>query len=1461
MSEHPHESVTKEVARAIRRRFWSQPRWFRRLKRWQRWVVRIALATPLLAALTLLILARSPATRMLLIPQLEAALNLKIDADSVFVRGDGRLQINRATFRVPGFAGPAGQVLRVGRLVADVDWWSSLGGAPRVRRIDVDDVVVRVSQSVDDGGLNVAAFQPPARPARTTKGRPLELPTVALTHAAIELGEHRGGMYSTLKRMPVEGVLRPSPQGREHGYVVNLREVPNIPPRRGEDQPGFVIDGSIKGDDYHLVMDNFRLDAWPSEAVPSPSRQLFSDLGLQGTVDKLIFSYAEADGVAAELVLNRVAMNLPIQPGGPGAAGGKPLRMDGVSGAITFKRDSVLAKIKGVLEDLPYEVTLLYDGVSEDSPFTCELVSKGFRVEKYPKLLPYATDMVRYRLRTFSGPTATIDTRLLLSRGPATAPGTPGEIQFQGWMDFREGSAAFEKFPYRFEHMAGRVYVDNTKIEFADVTGVSESGARLKAHGSLSPPTDDALVDIHVQIENAILDDRMEEAFGPGRRQLLTALFNKEQYQRLRDMGLVLTPEEQVRLTREAADARAQGAPPERLAELERRLRAPVFHFGGAADVDVHVHRPFGPDVEWETNVDVRIREAGLVPEKFPLPVHARNLVCKVTDERAELVSGEFHGLRGGTGVVTGSFLLPPSSNPEAPSRPDVLVVAHGVPLDDLVIHALPGPDQAEPGGSKPFKRMLTDMGIVGVGDAKVRIAPRDALGRSDAFVGTHDDTGFNADVRITGASAAPLGGTPLLQGLDAVLRVTEGDLAMTGTGAPADGQGRVEMEIGSLFAGRTGAGVSIDAVVRASDMDAKLPVERAVEVFSAPAAADMVKLRALYDPAGLASTTTRVTIREGSVRDVHVTMTDAKNASFDMFGGRVALGPVGGVVHVRALDGPTVEYEGFHAPVTFNGFDSGVAVVHGARRYRLSEGQVGPAMTVDVTGVPFESPMIPAVLSPGIGAERMKGWSSLNPRGVFDATVVIGGIEPLRAEAFSGTVRPRSFSLELAGQTVSMPTVTGRADFNGASGRFLALEGHNDVWSAGADGTWQARDGGVSFDLGLSASGAALTPDALAVLPETLRAALGQIALKVDGPYQLEDSRLRWLVGAGTVLDNSTFQGSLSFQGASLEAGVQITGCSGRLDADFALPPGGEPPTYRIALVADRMTVAKAATTNARAVIQSGHTRGEVLVPMVTGECHGGRFSGQVRVTPIPGTDAKEYASEFQVAGVDFAPLLRDFVPLPEGAESRGALEPNRGQLDAQLSLGGIVNEPESRRGRGSLRVAGRNVRVLDLPLVVALIEVSNFVLPSSAGLDFAQSMFFIDRDRVTFEDLSIYSAAVEIRGFGYMSWPGMDLDLRFDSRAARRLPLFSWLLEGIRDQLVTTKVTGTPAKPNIRVEAMPGTRQALARAVGGGQSEPARRLQDIQRRAEATRRTIRPSGAAISANAPEGQTGGGRE
>ena len=111
-------------------------------------------------------------------------------------------------------------------------------------------------------------------------------------------------------------------------------------------------------------------------------------------------------------------------------------------------------------------------------------------------------------------------------------------------------------------------------------------------------------------------------------------------------------------------------------------------------------------------------------------------------------------------------------------------------------------------------------------------------------------------------------------------------------------------------------------------------------------------------------------------------------------------------------------------------------------------------------------------------------------------------------------------------------------------------------------------------------------------------------------------------------------------------------------------------------------------------------------------------------------------------------------------------------------------------------------------------------------------------DGGQIAIEGMSLISSSVELLGVGTATWPELELDLRLRSRATRRIPVLSELLESIRDEFVTIAVTGTAAEPKVSVQSLPETRRVIGRVLGFDESAGDRRLSDLEARAEKQRR-----------------------
>lgn len=1424
----PTPVIDEEAARAARRR--------RRRRR------RIARAAVLgLLAMVVggwFLLTRSPLTGAVVLPRLESALGAKVEADAVAIGVDGSVILERARFLAPGVPGPAGEVFDVERVEAEIGWRSLLSGRPVLRSLTLVEPVLRVSQSREDLSVNLGKLKAPR-----TEGAGGEIPTITVERGAIELGEHQGAAYTPLKRIGINGRLRPTLEAG--AYVIDLRQ---------EDGggAGFDLRGVLSTSEVALTLRGLTLDDWRPESVPTPVRGIFSLLDIRGEIAETTLDYRFAGAMEVTIALKDVAMNLPVTEGGqvadPAAPTAAPLmRMRNVDGVITFDGSGLRAIGAGVLEDLPYQLNLAWTGLDVNSPFTCELVSREFQIGESPQIVRFAPPVVKERLATFSNPTGIVNSVVRFSRG-APVEGRPGAVKLEGRLNFREVTAAFDKFPYRFEHLTGSVRFDDERIDILEVRGRAPSGARVSAHGEIYPPSSESYVNISVHVDEVPIDETLKQAMGPGRRRILDAICNEERYRELISEGLV----------------RAPGAP--------GPAGVPEFAMGGRATIDVTVIRDPGPGSNWHEEIDVRLPEAGLVPEAFPLPILASDVSISVRDNMARVVGGTYRGLRGGVATVEASTDLRKLKVPDAEVVPKVRIVAREVPVDDLLVRATPGAREGEGPGALSAREVLRQLHVDGKVDCEASIDERGP-----------GELGFDISVKVPGVttrarSSSPTAAPFVMEETSGTIHVSETQLEVNLTSrAPGVSAAEAATMAGTARIGLGDAGPAasaIDISVRCAGLDLTSPIAEIVGVFSRETAARVLELREQHRPEGRVDVTVDlfrpVPVGTGQAGQpappvVRVEVTGGRGLALDAAGGRVGIGEAGGVARLMHEKDTRVVFDRFGGPVFVNGEPCGVALVSGDVDLAggVDGSARGGALHVEVREAPFESPAAAWVAKEKLGGEARRVYESARPRGVFDADLRLVPAPGASAGEWrtEGSVEPRRLAFDVDGVEVRFEEMGGRVEFAADSGKLVGLSGRTARWSWGADGSWVMEGPGrPAVQALLKVDSQGLGDDLRALLPGPTAEVLREIKFDLDGRLRTPGLTVRWTPGEETAGDSASVYGRVYLEEARLEAGLPIEDATGVIDVGVQRAPGAAA-TFELAALMDAFRLSGVEMTGGRVKVVGGESEGEVLVPLISADCHRGRMTGQARVRDVEGE--RRYEAHVSLSGVQFGPVLHDLaeyskVTAPDApvaaeqvaaegslpAEERSPDPAARGALDAQLSLAGVVGKDESRRGRGEARVYGG--RVVNYPLLMRLIRVSNLQLPVNDTVELARSSYYIDGGMVTFEDVSVSSGSVEILGFGTVTWPGLEADMRFNSRSVRRVPVLSDVLESVRDELISTRVTGKVSDPDVRTVGFSGTRAFLSRLLGGRPSEQERRLAEIEARARRERERARNAGVA---------------
>lgn len=1361
----------------------------------------------------------------------------------------GTLTVDGLKIRAPGIEGEAGEVFAAERVQAQLSVASLVGSGQVLREVLVVRPRMRVSQSTIDSSVNVANLTP------TTGGAmPGGVPVIAVAEGVLEIGEHAGQNYATLQRYRVNGQIGASGAavGGDGEALIILREDAG-----GEE---ITVRGRVSASSLTLTLAGVRLDRMPPDALPSPLRDNYKRLALSGEITSTTLHYAFDGDLEVIIALADVGLNLPL-PAGPAGSDARLPRMSRVGGEIRLTARGAMASLSGAIEDMPYEADFAIEGTGADAPFQLRVLCRDVQLKEHPEVLVFAPPGVRRRLNQFSNPTGIITADVTISRDAGEQ-----DVSFRGAVSVREGTAAFERVPYRFESLSLKATFDDTALRITDISGVSPAGAKISGEAVIAPPTDEAGVDVRLRVTDLPVDAEITRALGH-RGKILNELLSEQAHAALRKQGLIATATDH-RIARETLAAlEAAGDHDEEAAARWRAvLAAPVFELGGLSSVDIHVFSDVGIDAEWHDVITITLEHADLLVDEFPYPLRARDVTLVKDDDRMTVRGGEYTGLTGARVEIAAEADISQLDVEGVRFIPSVEVDAPHLPLDGLILAALPETGAITTDG-RNLRDVLTALSLRGTVSAAAKIGPREDGG-----------LGYHVEVSPAGASARPAPASGLAAGLSldeitGLVEVTndrvQTALSMLIGGAGDTPAGRVgDCRIDADFDLTPAHGSRLELTLHAREADLALPVEDAAGVFSREGNEALAALRETYRPSGAADivfslrqsppaealgpTVTEWTARATALRGVELTLEGSRTHLW-ADEGSVLFSGNSSEEHVDAL------LEKWRATYTTDiGLIRSDIRLDGAVRRDDAAWSLLAPLHVSIAEGRIECPLTHATLN-ATGMEGISAWlRSSAATGVCDAEILLPGPEDA-PETMRFSLRPRTLGLVRRGTAVTTEVETGEIiiepDGRGHA-RDMRLRSHD--WTMQGDATWlpgaQAGTVAASATLAVQANG---LPESLkALLPQDLAGTIDAMEMKASGMVEARDISLSLVMPVGGDIGAFSASGEIAAQGVSMDAGVEITQAQATLTFESQRTSPDELPTFDVRVLSPSLLAAGVRLTDGRARL-TAQDSAHVLLPHFSADCHGGRLSGNARLSRSLTPSPTKYEVQAQGSNIRFASIIADLrQPLPADAESppTNDEEPDesRGVLDFGVSLSGVVDQESSRRGRGTARVAGG--RVLNMPLVITLVKVSNLQLPIRERLDYAQADFFVQGNRVELERAWVSSPGVDIYGFGTATWPGLDLDMRFRTKARARIPLVSGVIENIRNELVTAVVQGTLVEPRVSVQTFGRTTQFMKSLLGSEQTEQERRLEQIEKMAERDRRPSRPqqSGAADVSNDP---------
>lgn len=1433
----------------------------------RRWLVRCTLL-----ALVLMVLAcvgasllLTPAAGLVLRPQLERQLGVLLEGGTLRLDFSGDVVLKGVGFRtLPGPDAPVGEAarfltIRDGRIV--LGWRKAARGQPLVRRVDIFDADLRVSKPLEDFDLNILAIDPPMADG----GAGGTLPGIYVHRAYVVLGEHDpSGHVTALRSLPLSASLRSSLE-RPGTYDVSAVEIATL----STSTRPLRFEGNLGPNGFSGRLGAFDMADFPPESIPQQLRDFYRELAIGGRTRGATVRYDQSTDVM-ELTLDvqagtnepapfaedtgidaRLDLRLPVPTDEAGTL--RPLIPASGSGKVKLVQRPAPVGGKGVAwrsvqaADEPGEAgigrrTLMLEASLTS---TIEDARVGLKARVWlgdgeplyqfdvETLEPYSfgpetawlhhpspvIEKVRDVLGTFE-PKGTLSGSARVSQ---VAEGGGVRQRVAGGGTFRDAAMRYEAFPYPVGDVSGDIVLDDGQVRLENIRGKTPSGAAVL--GDVTIRIDEVATGVEVDIRafNVPYDATLKEALDDVSPAIREIALNEDALERLMAQGIVREP--------------------------GRPGRVPAFAMGGEADAVVRVRRQAGVPGSTSVEVVARTTNFGLVPDAFELPVIARGVDVNVfvPSERETTLLGLPRSLRvwvqdaRATSLAGGSVglqldVLVPLDDGARSTTVRLDIDASGVPVHEALLRAIPGDD-----GPTAPGRVLRSMNPTGLVDAKVRVT-RDSAGEVDWWV---EASPQDLDLRPPALDARdPL----VLERVSGLVRIDPARLRAELETHPRRG-GVIRADIRADF-GDSG----VLALLTSQDLGLHTPVEDAIALFAPDLARSLLEWRETYNAQGLADVSANVRIADGDP-SAQVRIARLRDMRFDWLGGRMGLDNGRGTISISTTDhGPLIEFDRVAADCTYQNEPVGRMRLRGELPLDalLDGGSRLPRptwMDVELHGGSLDSPLL-RVLAGERGGDRLRDLlDAHDPRGEYDAMV---GLEtPAYTDGPMGSKPVRSFELSLYdfsmlrdGRRVAVPWVSGlltgreAAPSPAGPGGASTYSGLLDNLTLGGDGWWVSLDGGWSADgqgmflLDAALDGVVNTADGgaadrlyglpeplLALAPRGLVQALEGMAFESMGGLTLRGGRLRTNLRPG---QEATMDVRATAAIDAFSMGQRATNedlshqpMATMRDATLAVRSSTENAQTMVGLrlQSDRGAVWGLETTGVD--IQADIRRdGMVDLPVIVAGSGGGRLAGMGHLVlpPSPGEPVR-YEFDLAGAGLDIERLIAA-VQERESRDVHGA-----GDMDLSMGLKGVLGDPTSLEGRGSLRIRGGSP--VDLPLAIrAAFEAMNVTFGADR-YDSVNGEFYIEGNTMRFTRLSVSSDAVVLDGIGTVGLDDGHLNMRLTTRPTQDTLLRAFV-RFLREAIVSVELRGTLDNPSPapKPQALVGPLDALRRVIQGGMS-----------------------------------------
>jgi hypothetical protein len=1367
------------------------------------------------------IFTRPSVLARLILPAASRAIGGEVTAARIALDGLDTLVIDDLRVRARGWSGEAGEVAYADSTRVEFSLWSLLFGDIEVFSVSVSRLTLRLAEREDTpGALSLLSLEPePSKAATDRRQRPAR---IGIEELLVENGLAADGVYEKLGELRFRGSLTPIADSPA-AFDFLLEGRPDDEGRRAIGKISGSFDGDTRAVD--LAIEGLEIDGKQLAVAPLAVRAWTTRLGLEGSIPSARFAYSPETSPVVELDIKGVAMDLPVDAlGGPaledswsGLANGALVPVRAVprltlrEGALRFRNDTVaLVGLKGDLGaagagiiDLPFECDLTIDIPRDDlppfdwdkreewienaartAPFTMTAAIRDFRSpepkEGEPDMLQLPRAVAKV-IADFRVTAWTLNLETKVERGAPVRTGEgasePAPLRTSGTLRIEKGSGAYEEFPYRLDDLSGVIRFENDDVVVERFVGTGADGATVTIEGELVGIATGAEIDLRIRCADAPIDQRLLDSFEEGPRDALGLLFSNRAAASLAEAGLLPDAAALVEQRQALARLGSDDAASPEAARLQRSLDAGPFQLGGRAGLDLRVYSPAGFGQPVIVTGDVKVRDAGLVFDRFPYPLRIKTGSIAVLDEAIVIGGGGLRAVTpaGGTLTVGGSVQIPRDGKGGRLLQPLIELADEDDAINPALLAAIPfADDESTPGWPgkdlAPAGQLLRALGLNGQLDLTgfVTTTPDG----KESFLVKLDFERGRAEPDAAGRAWLAAQGLPWPQGFalencSAKLEITPERVSFEQCRGTRGG-GTVEAR---GFAALNGPDRGVE--IKFDD----LPVESTFDGYLGDTPEESKARAARFRPRGILDGLVTHTVdakgalTRGSLVPAWLEATmDGTTVRAEHLAGRLE------------VNGDTVQADSLELRLASNGADDGLL--------RLS----GPlsAETLDArwSGARVESPVVREVLAKR-AAGLVSTLRSRDARGIFDATY----------SAKDGE------KLEVAPKSLSVATPHGRValDFD-AESRIRATPdaveldlrstlGENAQGSLVVAGQLEI---GVDsrIDGRLTLDAAALTPALREVLPPPLDLSARSIDLTTTGRFLLDlpDIDLRWpSSGDPSEPDVYSLRGEARFEGAAFDAGARFTEMQATLPISFRYEPrGAQPIRFDSTLASSGGRAERRWFGRSNASIRSTAT-GDGLRIEAAGDIGGGRFD----IRSLVDFERDRYTLLARLAEAAFDPL-RD-PSLAPTVHTGGKVT---ARLEVEGPMGGTESDIAARTG--SLDLAVRDARLASTPIAMRVLQLTQLMLPLNSSLHETEAQLAIKGPTAEIRSVRMSSGTLRLTGSGTMDIATLAVAMRLSAKGT--IPVLSELIGGVTGAIFAIDVQGTLGDPKVSIAPLPG-------------------------------------------------------